>query len=369
VSSDRGLIEHNCVISARNRIFDAFHPRKAYLQSLYAAADRCLYKEVPRPLKPLKTRQDLPEERASAKKPDWFRIRLQEGDRFQKIDQLVKTHKLATVCSEARCPNIYECWNQGTATFMLMGDTCTRACKFCHVKGGRPGALDHDEPQKIAESVATLELSYIVLTSVNRDDLLDEGSQHFADTVRAIKKLSSNILVETLTPDFRRTQVDSIARMIDAGVDVLAHNVETIRRLVPHVRDARCDHDVSLGFHRYAKSLKQDLITKSSIMLGLGETREEVLECMQELKEAGVDVVTLGQYLQPTKFHHPVIRYVHPDEFKEFELKGKEMGFRFVASGPLVRSSYRAAEVFMEGELRQSKSASQDGEGVSHEHF
>lgn len=311
---------------------------------------------MPRPKTPFKLKTELPRAELSPKKPEWFKIRLQEGERYQKITGLVKEHKLATVCQEARCPNIYECWNAGTATFMLMGDTCTRACKFCHVKSGNPKLwLDPQEPQKIASSVATLSLSYVVLTSVNRDDLPDEGAQHFADCVRAIKEVSPEIFVETLTPDFRKTQETAIQTMIDSGVDVLAHNVETVRRLVPGVRDARCRHDISLEFHRIAKKLKPNLITKSSIMLGLGESEAEVFECMQELLDAGVEVVTLGQYLQPTKNHHPVIRYVHPDEFKRYEEKGLEMGFRFVASGPMVRSSYRAAEVFMQGEARRRR--------------
>lgn len=309
---------------------------------------------VPRPSKPFK----VPVLGASAvpdqtKKPDWFKVRLQEGERYKTIDGLVQKHGLATVCKEARCPNIYECWNSGTATFMLMGDTCTRACKFCHVKTGNPkGVLDADEPQKIAQSVSTLGLSYVVLTSVNRDERDDEGAPHFAETVRAIKKLNPKTLVEALTPDFRRTREKAISVMLESGVDVLAHNVETVRRLVPSVRDARCNHDVSLEFHRISKRLKPSIISKSSIMLGLGETSEEVLECMQELRSAEVDVVTLGQYLQPTKNHHPVLRYVPPAEFKMFEEKGLEMGFRFVASGPMVRSSYRAAEFFIQNILR-----------------
>jgi lipoic acid synthetase len=307
---------------------------------------------MPRPLKPLKFDPQLP--KAESRKPEWFKVKLVENDRYRTIDGLVKKHNLSTVCSEARCPNIYECWGKGTATFMLMGDTCTRACKFCHVKTGNPkGVLDANEPQKVADSVKTLSLSYIVLTSVNRDELPDEGSQHFADTVRAIKNVNSSILVETLTPDFRRTQKESIQRMIDSDVDVLAHNVETVRRLVPAIRDARCRHDTSLQFHKTAKELKPSIMTKSSIMLGIGETKEEVLECMEELRAVGVDIVTLGQYLQPTKNHHPVVRYVHPDEFKDYEKLGLEMGFRFVASGPMVRSSYRAAEAFIEKTLNE----------------
>ncbi len=312
---------------------------------------------MPRPSKPFKTRPDLPKElvESSSKKPDWFRVRIQEGDRYKTIQGLVKEHGLATVCAEARCPNIYECWNAGTATFMLMGDTCTRACRFCHVKGGKPEALDPLEPRKIAASVEKLKLSYVVLTSVDRDELADEGSGHFAATVRAIKFLNPEILVEALTPDFRKTLETSVATMLESGVDVLAHNIETVRRLVPHVRDPRCDHDLSLNYHRIAKRLKPSIISKSSIMLGLGEEKSEVIEAMKELLDAGVEVVTIGQYLQPTKNHHPVVRYVHPDEFKELEEKGLEMGFRFVASGPMVRSSYRAAEVFMAGEARKRK--------------
>lgn len=319
---------------------------------------------MPRPQSPIKVNPDLEVPSGVQKKPEWFKVRLQEGERFQTIDGLVKKHKLATVCSEARCPNIYECWNKGTATFMLMGDTCTRACKFCHVKSGSPkGWLDVDEPKKIRESVSLLGLSYVVLTSVNRDDLPDEGSTHFAETVRELKKLEKAPLVETLTPDFRKTQNASIERMIGSGVDVLAHNIETVRRLVPWVRDGRCSHDLSLNFHKITKSISPKTVSKSSIMLGLGETEEEVLDAMAELRDVGVDVVTLGQYLQPTKNHHPVVRYVRPEEFKSYEERGLEMGFRFVASGPMVRSSYRAAEVFIEGYLKNTRKE------ASHEHI
>lgn len=217
--------------------------------------------------------------------------------------------------------------------------------------------LDPKEPEKIAESVKVMGLNYVVLTSVNRDELPDEGAEHFAETVRAIKRVNREILVETLTPDFRRNGEKAIQTMIDAHVDVLAHNVETVRRLVPYVRDARCRHETSLNFHRMTKRLNPEVITKSSIMLGLGETREEVIECMKELRDHEVEVVTLGQYLQPTPQHHPVIRYVRPEEFQEYQEIGMEMGFRFVASGPLVRSSYRAAEVFLQGEIRKRREA------------
>ncbi|MBN8554255.1 MAG: lipoyl synthase [Deltaproteobacteria bacterium] len=318
---------------------------------------------MPRPLKPFKTASvplgtESTVPASELKKPDWFKVRLSENERYQTIEGLVKEHGLATVCREARCPNIYECWNAGTATFMLMGEECTRACKFCHVKTGNPKLwLDVEEPKKIANSVKTLGLNYVVLTSVNRDDLPDEGAKHFADTVREIKNLNPEILVETLTPDFRRTREAAIQTMIDSGVNVLAHNIETVSRLVPSVRDARCRHEISLNYHRIAKQLKSDMITKSSIMMGLGETNDEVLEAMHELREADVDILTLGQYLQPTKNHHPVFRYVHPDEFKMLEQKGLEMGFKFVASGPMVRSSYRAAEFFIEKMARERVAA------------
>lgn len=309
---------------------------------------------MPRPRKPLKISSDLPAERAPQKKPEWFKVRLQQGERYQRINSLVEKHQLNTVCKEANCPNIFECWNSGTATFMLMGDTCTRACKFCHVKSGNPKQwLDPLEPVKIAQSIKTLELSYVVLTSVNRDDLDDGGAGHFAQTVREIKKQDPRILVEALTPDFRGREED-IQTMLDSGVDVLAHNVETVRRLVPTFRDGRCSHDRSLDFHRKARERNPSMILKSSIMLGAGETKAEVLDCMQQLRDASVNILTLGQYLQPTKNHHPVIRYVHPNEFKEFEQEGLKMGFQFVASGPLVRSSYRAAEYFIENYLRRS---------------
>lgn len=303
---------------------------------------------MPRPPKPFKTAKSETAVDVPLKKPNWFKIKIQETERYKTIEGLVKEHGLATVCREARCPNIYECWNSGTATFMLMGETCTRACKFCHVNTGLPKALDPLEPQKIAGSVKTLELNYVVLTSVNRDELDDEGSSHFASTVAEIKKINPLVLVEALTPDFRRTQTASLQRMIDSKVDVLAHNIETVRRLVPSVRDRRCQHDISLRYHRLAKELKPSIVTKSSIMLGLGETRDEVLGAMEELRCADVDILTLGQYLQPTKNHHPVLRYVDPDEFSFLESEGLKMGFKFVAAGPMVRSSYRAAEFFID---------------------
>lgn len=318
----------------------------------------CLDRRVPRPLKPLVSAPA--EASVPLKKPEWFKIKLQRGDHFQQIESILKDRNLHTVCQEARCPNIFECWNSGTATFMLMGDTCTRACKFCHVKTGNPkGLLDEMEPLKIAQSIADMNLSYIVLTSVDRDDLVDEGSEHFAKTVRAIKELKPEVLVECLTPDFRKTQESSIQRMIDSGVDVLAHNIETVRRLVPQIRDARCRHDTSLQFHREAKRLKPSIVTKSSIMLGLGETKDEVLESMKELRDAQVDVLTLGQYLQPTKNHHPVMRYWLPSEFKWLEEQGLDMGFRYIAAGPMVRSSYKAGEFFIETMLRSARKDTQ----------
>lgn len=308
---------------------------------------------VPRPPKPFQGSYSTDSgELVRSQKPEWFKVKIQESERYQKIDGLVKDHGLSTVCKEARCPNIYECWNSGTATFMLMGDTCTRACRFCHVKTGLPKGLDILEPQKIAGSVKTLGLNYVVLTSVNRDELEDEGSSHFAATVKEIKKTVPHVLVETLTPDFRRTQRDSLQKMVDSGVDVLAHNIETVSRLVPSVRDRRCAHSISLAYHKLVKEISPRTFTKSSIMLGLGESREEVLVAMQELRTVEVDILTLGQYLQPTKNHLRVEKYWHPDEFAELEAHGLEMGFKFVAAGPMVRSSYRAAEFFVEKMLK-----------------
>jgi lipoyl synthase len=292
----------------------------------------------------------------SARKPEWLKIRPPGGENYSQIKQLLRELKLHTVCEEAACPNVSECWGGGTATLMLMGDTCTRGCKFCHVKSGNPkGLLDEDEPVKVAVALSKLGLTYVVLTSVDRDDLPDGGSDHFGRTVEEIKKRIPEMLVEVLTPDFRGDKA-AVERVIRSGVDVFAHNIETIPRLTKKVRDGRCDYEQSLEVLRYAKQLRPAVHTKSSIMVGLGETKEEVFAAMDDLRRVGVSIVTLGQYLRPSSWHLPVEEYVAPALFEEYERVGMEKGFLCVPSGALVRSSYRAGEKFLEGLLRTKQS-------------
>ncbi len=288
------------------------------------------------------------------RKPDWLRVRLPAGpqqDEFRGLKSRFRSRGLHTVCEEARCPNIFECWGQGTATVMILGETCTRGCRFCSVRTGRPGGVvDLEEPENTAISLAEMGLAYVVLTMVDRDDLSDGGAAHVAKTVGRIKHHSPELRVETLVGDFGG-QRDDIRTVVREGrPDVFAHNVEVVPRLQRSIRDARCSWDRSVGVLVVAKELGAS-ITKSSLMVGLGEERHEVLESMRLLRDASVDVLTIGQYLRPTKRHAPVQRYVDPSEFADYEQAGLEMGFRFVASGPLVRSSYRAAEVFLEGAL------------------
>ena len=283
-----------------------------------------------------------------APKPDWIKVKLPSGENYLRLKGLLREANLHTVCEEANCPNIAECWGGGTATFMLMGDTCTRGCRFCNVKVGNPqGMLDELEPSKIASAVKSLGLRYIVLTSVARDDLPDGGADHIADTVKAIKKISPKINVEVLIPDFR-SNIDSLKRVIDSAPDVLAHNVETVRRLTAKIRDRRANYEQSLEVLRNAKMLSPDLVTKSSIMLGVGEKEEEVIETMKDLRSNGVDALTIGQYLQPSRGHLSVVLYIHPYTFERLRRIGEEMGFLYVASGPLVRSSYKAGEFYLE---------------------
>lgn len=294
--------------------------------------------------------------RARARKPSWLRMRPPGGERYASIKRMLGDRELHTVCEEARCPNLAECWQGGTATFMLLGDVCTRGCRFCAVKSGNPqGALDADEPDKVARSVAEMDLQYVVLTSVDRDDLPDGGADHFARTVEAIKALSPGILVETLVPDFLGAR-EAIARLVRGGPDVYAQNQETVRRLTRRVRDARSDYDVTLGVLAAAKQLAAEqgrqLVTKSSLMLGLGETDDELEQAMRDLREVDCDVLTLGQYLQPSAKHLRVERWVPPAEFERWAERGRELGFRYVAAGPLVRSSYRAGEFHIENILR-----------------
>ena len=281
-------------------------------------------------------------------KPQWLKIKLSVNDNFAGIKNTLKKNNLHTVCESAHCPNISECWNTGTATFMLMGDTCTRACRFCSVKTGNPmKKLDDEEPRKLAQAIAEIKLfDYVVLTSVNRDDLEDGGASHFADCIKEIKKSYPEIIVEVLIPDFKG-DIDSLKKIIDAKPEVIAHNIETIERLQKKVRDVRANYEQSLRVLENIKKLNQKIYTKSSIMLGLGETDEEVVQAMKDLKAINVDILTIGQYLRPTDWHIPISSFVSPEKFDYFKQKALELGFLFCASGPFVRSSYKAGELFV----------------------
>ena len=306
----------------------------------------------------------MPESKAHKKKPSWIRSRPPGGERYTFVKNRLKTLDLHTVCEEARCPNVAECWGMGTATVMILGDTCTRGCRFCAVKTGNPkGVLDENEPRHVAEAVADLKLDYVVLTSVDRDDLADGGSAHFAETVREIKTRSPGMRVEVLIPDFG-AKPELLEILLASKPDVVAHNVETVRRLTPSVRDLRASYDTSLDVLARLKALEPACVTKSSIMLGLGETEADVLAAMTDLREAGVDILTLGQYLQPSPRHLDVERYYTPEEFEELDARARDLGFRFVASGPMVRSSYRAAELFVKGLLESCENRN-TGDGTS----
>ncbi len=279
---------------------------------------------------------------ASQRKPSWLRAKLPTGPGYAAVKSNVKTNRLATVCEESICPNVGECWNAGTATIMLMGSVCTRACRFCAVDTGNPGGmLDFDEPTNAAESVRIMDLRYIVLTSVDRDDVPDGGASHYAACIEEIKRVNPQTKVEALTPDFRG-DVASVHTVVDAPLEVFAHNVETVERLTGIVRDPRAGYRQSLAVLEAGKRRRADVLTKSSLMLGLGETDDEIVATMDDLRSIGVDLLTFGQYLRPTVNHLPVERYVHPDEFARYREIGLEKGFVEVVSGPLVRSSYRA---------------------------
>lgn len=294
--------------------------------------------------------------------PPWLKRTIPTGKNFSKIKEQLRNLNLHTVCEEARCPNIGECWGGGehataTATIMLLGDTCTRGCRFCSVKTSRaPPLPDPSEPVNTAKAIVSWGLDYVVLTSVDRDDLPDGGSNHFAETVRTIKKGNINILVECLVPDFRGN-LDAVKIITECGLDVYAHNIETVESLTPYVRDRRAQYRQSLSTLQAAKKFNTNLITKSSIMLGLGETDSEIEQTLKDLHDHGVDCVTLGQYMQPTKRHLKVVEYVMPAKFQHWEMVGKEMGFMYVASGPLVRSSYKAGEFFITSILRNRKNS------------
>lgn len=295
-------------------------------------------------------------------KPNWLKVRAPQGENYNRIKDMLGELKLATVCQEARCPNMGECWSGGTATIMLMGEVCTRGCRFCNVKTGNPkGILDPLEPEKVAYSIAQMSLQYVVLTSVDRDDLPDQGSEHFAKTVRTIKQLDTKLIVEILTPDFRG-EAEPILHLANAKPDVFAHNIETVERLTRSVRDPRAKYAQSMYVLDLVKKHDPKMYTKSSIMLGLGEQDEEVLQTLKDLRNVGCDVVTFGQYLQPTPRHLKVIEYVTPEKFQEWQITAEQMGFLYVASGPLVRSSYRAGEFFLKGIIeKQRREQSQHG--------
>jgi lipoyl synthase len=289
--------------------------------------------------------------------PPWIKTRPPGGERYAQLKTLLREKKLATVCEEAQCPNVHECWGGGTATVMLLGDTCTRGCRFCAVDTSKgPDPVDPDEPEKLADTISTLGLTYIVVTMVDRDDMPDGGAAHVARAIEALHRRVPGLLVETLVSDFQgeRACVDAV---VDAGPEVYAHNLETVERLTPTVRDPRCGYrqslDVLAHAKRRAQALGRPMLTKTSIMLGLGETEAELEQAFVDLRAAGVDVLTLGQYLRPSAWHLPVVEFVPPERFDALGEKARAHGFAYVASGPLVRSSYRAGELFLEKTLRK----------------
>ncbi|HLJ84867.1 MAG TPA: lipoyl synthase [Candidatus Eremiobacteraceae bacterium] len=280
-----------------------------------------------------------------ARKPEWLKVKLPSGDNYERLRGIVKERGLHTVCQEAMCPNIAECWGVGTGTFMILGDTCTRGCRFCNVKTGLPNPVDPLEAYKLARSIEDLGLNYAVITCVDRDDLPDGGAAAMAAAIRAIRARTPHVKVEVLTSDYRG-DLTAVRTVLDAEPDVYAHNIETTRTLTPRVRDRRCGYDQTLNVLDYAKRQRPDNYTKSSIMLGLGETDDDVLQAARDLRGVGVDIITFGQYLQPTKKHLNVVEFVTPEKFAWFATQVKPMGFHQVVSGPLVRSSYHAEQAF-----------------------
>lgn len=290
-----------------------------------------------------------------ANKPDWLKIKPYSSEKFSKIKNALRKRNLYTVCEESHCPNIPECWsNEGTATFLLMGDVCTRACKFCNIKTGFPAKpLDPEEPIKIAEAIAEMELDYAVLTSVDRDDLPDQGADHFSECIRQIKNHHPDTIVEVLIPDFRGDET-AIKTIVNANPEVIAHNLETVRELQGKVRDHRANYDQSLKVLKTVKKINSKIFTKSSLMLGLGETEEQVLQAMKDLREIDVDIITFGQYLRPSGWHLKVEEYVRPEKFEWYKQKALELGFAYCAAGPFVRSSYKAGELFVKNVLKRT---------------
>jgi len=310
--------------------------------------------------------EKLRAEQTSLKKPDWLKIRPPTTSKYADIAALLRIKKLATVCAEAHCPNIAECWSGGTATFMLMGEVCTRACRFCYVKSGNPqGLLDATEPQRLVEAATIMKLEYVVLTCVTRDDLPDGGASHFARCIKALKAAHPKLLIEVLISDLNGN-LDALQTIVDAKPEVIAHNLETVERLQLDVRDPRANYKKSMKILAEAKNLTklrdgsslesgnsaQKMYTKSAIMLGLGEREEEVIQYMKDLRAIDVDIVTFGQYLRPSEFHIAIQEYVTPEQFKKYEEIAKELGFLYCASGAFVRSSYKAGELFMKNILK-----------------
>jgi lipoic acid synthetase len=281
------------------------------------------------------------------RRPEWMKVRSPSADsRFAEVRSLIHGHQLHTICEEARCPNIAECWGRGTATFQILGDTCTRACRYCYVHSGKPeDPPDPLEPLRLAQTASRMGLSHVVITSVDRDDLPDRGAGHFAASIRALRAKVPTASVEVLTPDFLGVEEQALRTVLGEQPEVFNHNIETVRRLHPHMRGAKASYEKALWLLQRAKEVADyPVLTKSGIIVGLGEQNDEVLETMRDLREHGVDVVTIGQYLQPSPKHAPIDRWVHPDEFRMFREQGEQMGFGSVFSGPLVRSSYRADE-------------------------
>jgi lipoyl synthase len=283
--------------------------------------------------------------RARVPKPEWLKVRMPGGGRYEHVKQTLRELQLHTVCEEASCPNVGECWGSGTATVMLMGKVCTRGCRFCDVTSGMPPPLDPLEPRHLAEAVGRLGLDYLVVTSVNRDELPDGGASHFAQAIVELRRAAPKTLVEVLTPDFQGS-LKALDMIVDANPTVAAHNLETVERLTPTVRDRRASYDQSLAVLDHYK--QRGMRTKSSLMLGLGEQHDEVVQAMCDLREVDCDILTIGQYLRPSDKHIALERFVPPEEFAEYEAEGLELGFKFIAAGPLVRSSYKAGEFFIQ---------------------
>jgi len=298
-------------------------------------------------------RAKLPSGKSDLRKPKWIKMRPPAGENYLRLKEMFKELNLATVCQEAQCPNISECWAGGTATIMIMGEVCTRGCRFCDVKTGNPkGEIDSDEPRKVSYAVSQMGLEYLVMTSVDRDDLPDQGASHFAETISLLRFMDTKLIVEVLTPDFG-AQPELVKQLVDAKPHVFAHNIETVEELSPMVRDPRADYRQSLRVLEMVKEMDPKMYTKSSLMLGLGETDEQIKQSLKDLRDVDCDVVTFGQYLQPRKRHLKVHEFVTPEKFQYWQEYAEGLGFLYVASGPLVRSSYKAGEYFMKGVIEK----------------